>query len=152
MIFKTTLLLALIGAVGCASTGAGGGVETTAFATSTGVDIATMTKAAGGFWYRDLVVGQGPEAASGREVSIKYRGMLTDGTVVDETKSDGNPFLFRLGQATVIRGWEQGLLGMRPGGKRLLVLPPWLGYGNREQGRIPRNAILVFEVELLGLR
>lgn len=139
-------------AMGCASAGGGASIESAPFAVATGVDLSTMTKAPAGFWFRDLVVGQGPEAAAGREVSIKYRGMLTDGTVVDETRTDGDPFLFRLGAGTVIRGWEQGLLGMRPGGKRLLVLPSWLGYGNQARGRIPQNSILVFEVELLGLR
>lgn len=98
----------------------------------------------------DVVVGTGAEAAKGSAVSVHYVGTLQDGTVFDSSRDRGSPFTFIIGQGKVIRGWDQGVLGMRVGGKRKLVVPPHLGYG--EDGsppRIPGNATLLFEIELL---
>jgi FKBP-type peptidyl-prolyl cis-trans isomerase len=101
----------------------------------------------------DLVVGGGAEAAAGKLVSVHYSGWLTDGRKFDSSLDRGRPFEFPLGGGRVIQGWDQGVQGMRIGGKRKLTIPPHLGYGARGAGEvIPPNATLVFEVELLEVR
>jgi len=97
----------------------------------------------------DLVVGEGPEAVAGQGVVVNYRGTLTDGREFDSSYGRG-PFRFPLGAGRVIRGWDEGVAGMKVGGKRKLVIPPDLGYGSRGAGGvIPPDATLIFEVELL---
>ena len=97
---------------------------------------------------RDVTVGTGTEAATGAQVSVNYVGMLPDGTVFDASERHGGPFTFTLGTDPVIAGWEQGLMGMKVGGKRQLIIPPALAYGERgAPGVIPPNATLLFEVE-----
>lgn len=101
----------------------------------------------------DEVVGQGTEAKTGDTVSVHYLGMLTDGKKFDSSYDRGTPFEFKLGENKVIRGWEEGILGMKVGGKRKLTVPPSLGYG--VQGYppvIPPDATLIFEVELLKIK
>lgn len=98
----------------------------------------------------DERVGTGAEAKSGMTVSVNYIGTLTDGTKFDSSYDRGQPLGFPLGQRLVIPGWEQGLLGMRVGGKRKLTIPASLAYGATGQGTIPPNATLIFEVELLA--
>lgn len=98
----------------------------------------------------DERVGTGAEAKSGMTVSVNYVGTLVDGTKFDSSYDRGTPLAFPLGQRLVIPGWEQGLLGMRVGGKRKLIIPPSLAYGAAGQGTIPPNATLIFEVELLA--
>ena len=101
----------------------------------------------------DLVVGTGVEAIKGKMVSVHYTGWLTDGTKFDSSKDRDQPFQFSLGRGQVIQGWDQGVQGMKVGGKRKLTIPPELGYGAEGAGGvIPPNATLVFEVELLGVR
>lgn len=98
----------------------------------------------------DLKVGNGKAAKSGDKVTVNYRGSLTNGTVFDESYKRGEPFTFTLGAGDVIQGWDEGIVGMKEGGKRKLVIPGDMAYG--PQGRpptIPPNATLVFEVELL---
>ena len=98
----------------------------------------------------DEVVGTGAEAAPGSTVSVRYTGMLPDGSVFDTTAARNNePFTFVLGQGSVIQGWDQGLVGMKEGGKRRLIIPPAMGYGAQGVGPIPPNATLIFDVELL---
>lgn len=100
----------------------------------------------------DLVLGDGPEATSGQKVSVHYTGWLTDGTKFDSSKDRNRPFEFKLGGGQVIKGWDQGVVGMKVGGKRKLTIPPELGYGAKGfPGAIPPSATLVFEVELLGV-
>ena len=100
----------------------------------------------------DLVVGDGAVAAAGQQVKVHYTGWLTDGTKFDSSKDRNDPFVFPLGAGRVIKGWDEGVQGMKIGGKRKLTIPPALGYGARGAGGvIPPNATLVFEVELLGV-
>jgi peptidylprolyl isomerase/FKBP-type peptidyl-prolyl cis-trans isomerase FkpA len=98
---------------------------------------------------QDIEQGTGVEAQTGATVSVHYTGRLQDGTVFDSSVSRGEPFEFTLGEGRVIAGWEQGILGMKEGGKRTLTIPPHLGYGTTQAGSIPPNSTLIFEVEML---
>ena len=102
----------------------------------------------------DIQVGSGDEAKSGKRVDMHYTGWLTNGTKFDSSLDRGQPFSFNLGAGQVIAGWEQGVPGMKVGGKRKLVIPPELGYGARGTpgGPIPPNATLRFEVDLLDVK
>lgn len=101
----------------------------------------------------DIVVGKGQVAQKGNTVSVHYTGWLTDGKKFDSSVDRGQPFEFALGQGQVIPGWDQGVAGMKVGGKRKLTIPPALGYGAQGAGGvIPPNATLVFEVELLAVK
>jgi len=100
----------------------------------------------------DLKVGTGAEAKAGQNVSVHYVGTLTDGSKFDSSRDRGSPFQFRLGAGQVIKGWDQGVAGMKVGGLRKLTIPPDMGYGARGfPPVIPGNSTLVFEVELLGV-
>lgn len=111
-----------------------------------------MTRTASGLQYRDDQEGTGTTATRGKLVSVHYTGRLTDGTKFDSSRDRGEPFRFPLGAGMVIRGWDEGVAGMKVGGKRTLLIPPELGYGARGAGGvIPPNATLVFDVELLGV-
>ena len=106
-----------------------------------------------GLKIEELVEGDGDLAAAGQQVSVHYTGWLTDGTKFDSSVDRNQPFQFGLGQGMVIQGWDEGVAGMKVGGKRKLTIPPQLGYGARGAGGvIPPNATLVFEVELLGIQ
>ncbi|MEW6432444.1 MAG: FKBP-type peptidyl-prolyl cis-trans isomerase [Myxococcota bacterium] len=100
----------------------------------------------------DLKVGTGPEAKAGQNVSVHYVGTLTNGNQFDSSRDRGHAFQFRLGAGQVIRGWDQGVAGMKVGGLRKLTIPPEMGYGARGfPPVIPGNSTLIFEVELLGV-
>ena len=106
-----------------------------------------------GLVIEDIVVGEGQVAEAGQYVSVHYTGWLTDGNKFDSSLDRNSPFSFGLGRREVIGGWDEGVQGMRIGGKRKLTIPPALGYGARGAGGvIPPNATLVFEVELLDIR
>jgi peptidylprolyl isomerase len=117
----------------------------------------TMTKSATGLQYEDTAPGSGTEAKAGHTCVMHYTGWLwVDGaksSKFDSSLDRGNPFSFKLGAGQVIRGWDEGVAGLKIGGKRTLIIPPDLGYGARGAGGvIPPNATLLFEVELLELR
>lgn len=113
-----------------------------------GVEVVTT---ASGLQYADLRAGSGATAASGQFVTVHYTGWLTDGTAFDSSL-DGSPIRFNLGARQVIRGWDEGIVGMKVGGKRRLIIPPALGYGAAGSPPvIPGNATLVFDVELRAI-
>lgn len=145
-----TLALLLLTAAACGS-GNTGDPATTQFAAELGVDLAAMEKRETGLYVQDLKVGEGAEARFGSIPSVHYTLWLADGERMDSSIG-GSPLEFHLGLGQVIQGWEQGLPGMRVGGKRRLVIPSALGYGDEGSGPIPGKAVLVFEVELLSLR
>ena len=114
-----------------------------------------MITTASGLQYLDLVTGSGESAAAGQQVKVHYTGWLyadgVKGAKFDSSKDRGDPFSFGLGEGMVIKGWDEGVQGMQIGGKRVLVIPPQLGYGARGAGGvIPPNATLMFEVDFLG--
>ena len=118
-----------------------------------------MTTNPSGLQYEDTVTGTGEEATTGARVKVHYTGWLYDPTAAkergkkfDSSKDRGQPFSFGLGRGEVIRGWDEGVAGMKVGGTRVLTIPAEMGYGARGAGGvIPPNATLVFEVELLGV-
>ena len=102
--------------------------------------------------YWDIVVGTGATAVAGKPVKVHYTGWLTDGKKFDSSVDRGQPFEFTLGAGQVIKGWDEGVVGMKVGGKRQLRIPPELGYGSHGAGSvIPPNATLIFDLELLGV-
>jgi FKBP-type peptidyl-prolyl cis-trans isomerase len=105
-----------------------------------------------GLGYVDLVEGTGAKAAAGDSVTVHYTGWLKDGSKFDSSVDRGQPFAFALGRGRVIKGWDEGVATMKVGGKRRLIIPAHLGYGDQgAAGVIPPGATLVFEVELLGI-
>jgi FKBP-type peptidyl-prolyl cis-trans isomerase len=146
----TGLLLGLVLA-GCASGGAAPDPQTVMYAPQLGVDFADMTRTSSGLWYRDDRVGTGDRAVRPRRVTVHYVSFLPDGTPVDSSLG-GEAYRFELGSADVIRGLNEGVEGMQVGGQRTLVIRPGLAYGSRGRApRVPPNAILVFQVQLLEL-
>ena len=100
---------------------------------------------------RDDVVGSGTDAKAGDVLTVHYIGTLTSGKVFDSSVDRGVPFSFTLGAGQVIRGWDEGLVGMKEGGRRTLVIAPDYGYGPNGVGPIPANSVLIFEVELIKI-
>jgi len=151
--------LAVLAVAGCkenssttstSSAGTASGTTSTpqAAATPATGEVVTST----GLRYRDDVVGQGAEATNGRQLSVLCVGTLVNGTQFYATQDREHPLQFVLGNGDVIRGWEEGIKGMKVGGKRHLVIPSNLGYGPQGNGPIPGNATLIFDVELLDVR
>ena len=112
-------------------------------------DTGSQALIASGVAVRDDVVGTGAEAKAGDTLTVHYIGTLSDGKVFDSSVDRGVPFSFVLGVQQVIRGWDEGLLGMKEGGKRTLVIAPDYGYGPNGAGPIPPNSVLIFQVELI---
>ena len=110
-----------------------------------------MVTTPSGLKYEDIAVGTGEQAVSGDTVKVHYTGTLEDGTKFDSSVDRGVPFDFKLGAGMVIKGWDEGVAGMKVGGKRKLVIPPDLAYGPSGKGPIPPNSTLIFEVELLSI-
>ena len=112
----------------------------------------TTTKT--GLQIEELKAGNGSTAATGKRVTVHYVGTLTNGTKFDSSRDRNEGFSFRLGAGEVIKGWDEGVAGMKEGGRRTLIIPPQLAYGERGAGGglIPANATLLFEVELLGVK
>ena len=100
----------------------------------------------------DVVEGTGEATKNGDTLSVHYVGTFIDGTKFDSSRDSGEPFEFTLGAGQVIPGWDQGLVGMREGGTRMLMIPPELAYRDVQQGPIPPNSTLIFEVELLEIK
>jgi FKBP-type peptidyl-prolyl cis-trans isomerase len=102
----------------------------------------------------DVKIGTGAEAANGKTVEVHYTGTLTNGTKFDSSHDHGQPLEFTLGGGQVIKGWDEGILGMKEGGRRKLTVPPAMGYGSQEApgGKIPPNSILIFDIELLKVK
>ncbi len=112
-----------------------------------------VTRTASGLELHEIERGFGEVARAGKTVSVHYTGYLEDGTKFDSSLDRGEPFTFALGAGKVIRGWDEGLVGMKVGGRRKLVIPPELAYGSRGAGKlIPPDATLVFDVELMEVR
>lgn len=109
------------------------------------------TKDQSKFQIKDIKKGEGQEVLGGDYIVVHYKGTLGDGTEFDSSYSRGTPFKTRIGVGQVIAGWDMGIVGMKVGGKRKLVIPPQLAYGDQEMGIIPANATLTFEVELVGI-
>ena len=155
----TTLLLCACGsdAVTTATPTPSGGAAAACTPAPAGGDSFTqqvpLTTAADGLKYGDIVTGTGAQPHAGDTLTVQYTGWLTNGCVFDTSRQPGRqPFSFVIGAnpPNVIAGWDQGVLTMRVGGKRRLVIPPSLGYGSQAQGPIPANSTLVFDVELLS--
>tara|TARA_Y100001970_G_scaffold106980_1_gene133972 strand:+ start:244 stop:1026 length:783 start_codon:yes stop_codon:yes gene_type:complete len=111
------------------------------------------TTTSSGLQYKDLIIGEGESPSTGDKVSVHYTGKLQNGSIFDSSLDRNQPFEFSLGMGRVIKGWDEGLASMKVGGKRILTIPPHLGYGERGAGeRIPPNSTLIFEVELLEIK
>ena len=105
-----------------------------------------------GLVIEDIKIGDGQEVEKFNIVTVNYTGLLEDGTKFDSSLNPGRtPFRFTVGAGQVIKGWDEGLMGMKVGGKRKLTIPPELGYGSRDNGPIPANSTLIFEIDLLGI-
>ncbi|WP_420127910.1 FKBP-type peptidyl-prolyl cis-trans isomerase [Longimicrobium sp.] len=147
------ILLCVLATAGCAaSVPPAIAPESITFAPALQVDLSAMERTPTGVYYRDLVVGQGPPVRRGYRVAVHFAGFLPDGTQFENMSAPQPPVEFELGAGTVIRGWESGLIGMRSGGQRQLVVPASQGYGSRQVGRVPPNATLVFVIKLVSAR
>ena len=157
-LWRMLALAVLVGAWGCKANESGttassegtANTGTTAAPATPGVKAGTVTLPSG-LQYEDLVQGDGPVAETGTQVSVHYTGWLTDGTKFDSSLDSGQPITFQIGTGSIIQGWNEGIRGMKVGGKRKLTIPPHLGYGAGGRPPIPPNATLLFEVELVAV-
>ena len=111
-----------------------------------------METTSSGLQYEDTQAGVGVQPQQGQRVTVHYTGRLDNGTTFDSSLDRKQPFTFTLGRGEVIRGWDEGVATMKVGGKRTLIIPPALGYGERGVGPIPANSRLTFDVELLSVQ
>lgn len=125
-------------------------IEQTTFASSLGVNLGASTRTEAGVYRRDIIAGSGAVVTRGQRLSVRYTGWLVNGTEFDSNPSPKPLFTFTIGTGSVISGWDDGIVGMRVGGRRQLVIPPALGYGRAGTGGIPGNAVLVFNVEVIS--
>ena len=153
---RTACVAALLATAGACSASPAPVVrpERVSFAADLEVDLSASTRTPSGLYYRDLQVGTGPVATIGSTVSVAYLAALPTGEVVDMTRPGEKPLEFRIarGPDRPIAGFEQGTTGMRVGGTRQIVIPPDLAYGASGAGAVPPNTVLVFTVQLLGVR
>lgn len=149
---RSLLLCAVLALAGCGGDSSSGDPSKVTYAESLSVNLSAMNKSDSGLYTQDLVVGTGKEAVSGSYVLVHYSGWLPDGSMFDSSRPRNQPFDFVVGRGQVIKGWDEGLVGMRVGGKRKLVIPSDLGYGSRGSPPvIPSDAVLVFDVELMNV-
>ncbi len=120
--------------------------------TDTNEQTSQPTPKSEGLEIEDISVGEGREVKSGDTVVMHYSGTLTDGTKFDSSYDRGQPFQTQIGVGQVIKGWDEGVPGMKIGGKRRLTIPPELGYGSADMGTIPPDSTLIFEVELVDIK
>ena len=138
---------------GCGGKADDRAAATTSFSASLGVDTTALTRTLSGLRYQDVAPGDGKEATAGKVVLVHYTGWLPNGEKFDSSRDRNDPFSFTLGAGQVIAGWDEGVAGMKVGGRRKLVIPPDLGYGTAgAPPDIPPGATLVFDVELLEVR
>ena len=145
---RTALLPLLVVLAGCLGDDAITDPKDLTFAPELGVNLSAMTLTPSGLYYQDQVVGTGAVATLGSSVTVDYTGWLHTGRQFDTSTGRSPLPIQALGSGEVIPGWDEGLLGMRVGGKRLLVIPPHLAYGSSSAGIIPPYATLVFRVDL----
>lgn len=146
----SSVFVVLLGMGGCKCSGEKKDAATTTTAPAPSAEPAA---AATELKIEDIKVGEGAVAEAGKQVVVHYTGTLTDGTKFDSSLDRNDPFTFSLGAGQVIKGWDEGVKGMKVGGKRKLTIPPQLGYGEAGAGGvIPPNATLIFEVELLDVK
>ena len=148
-------MLSILPLAGCGSdavTAPPATIETATFAPALGVNLSGSTKTTSGVYYRDIVTGTGAAVAPGQTVTVQYTGWLVNGTQFDTRGPNDVPFSFVLGTGKVIVGWDLGIVGMRVGGQRQLIIPPSLGYGAQANGTIPGNSILVFNVTIVSAK
>ncbi len=130
----------------------GAGFLTQIFSGSNNANNNTQMKQTPQIQSTDVVMGTGDVAVAGKQVTVNYVGVFADGKKFDSSYDRGVPFTFTLGAGQVIKGWDVGVVGMKVGGKRILVVPPELGYGSNDYGPIPGNSTLIFQVELLSVK
>jgi FKBP-type peptidyl-prolyl cis-trans isomerase FkpA len=129
----------------------GGGLISGLFTNSNNKQDTTMQKQSDQVQAKDTTVGTGDVAVAGKQVTVNYTGVFSDGKVFDSSVGKV-PFTFTLGAGQVIKGWDIGVEGMKVGGKRILIIPPQFGYGDKDYGPIPASSTLIFEIELLGVK
>ncbi|HEV8599694.1 MAG TPA: FKBP-type peptidyl-prolyl cis-trans isomerase [Gemmatimonadales bacterium] len=127
-------------------------IGSTTFSPSLGIELSAMTRTPRGVYLRELSPGTGAPAGPGQQVAIHYQGSLANGQPFDANGPMDPPFVFRLGAGEVVPGFDEGVTGMRAGGRRQLIIPPALGYGAQPNGPIPPNSILVFTIELVRVQ
>jgi FKBP-type peptidyl-prolyl cis-trans isomerase FkpA len=147
-----SLLIALTAAAMAACSSGTDPLTDDLFAPELGIDLSQMTRMSSGLYYQDLVVGTSPAVVNGSNVIVHYEGWLPDGTKFDSSRDRGDPFVFAVGEGSVIQGWDEGVVGILLGGTRRLVIPSELAYGERGAGPIPPDTPLVFEVEVLAIQ